>query len=105
MQHHHRFTIALTFAAALALSSCSSSSNSSNSDSTTTSVASEKIVNTWAGPPADTTKLPVGTSKVSLTGPSVGGLFACDAGNSRGGGAQKAGPWIDEAVGTWDLTM
>jgi len=104
MQHHHRFAIALTFAAALALSSCSSSSNSSNSDSTTTSVASETIVNTWAGPPADTTKLPVGTSKVSLTGPSVGGLFACDAGNSRGGGAQKAGPWIDEAAGTWDLT-
>lgn len=103
MQRDIRSAIALMFVAAFALSSCSSSSNSSNSDSTTTAVASDTIVNTWVGPPADTTKLPVGTSRVSLTGPSVGGLFACDAGNSRGG-AQKAGPWIDEAAGTWDLT-
>lgn len=103
MQRHHRFAIALTFIAALALSSCSSSSGSSLPDSTTTSVASDTIVNKWSGSPVDTTKLPIGTSKVSLAGPSVGSLFACDAGNSRGG-AQKAGPWIDEAAGTWDLS-
>ena len=101
--------------APLVLASCSSSSNSATSSSASDSSASvssaspstnagDSIVNTWVGPPADTTKLPIGTTKVSLTGPSVGGLFACDAGNSRGGGAHAAGPWLNETAGTWDLT-
>ncbi len=67
--------------------------------------AIEPIVNTWVGPPVDTSRLPIGTSKVSLSGPAVGGLYACDAGNPRGGGAQAAGPWLDEAAGTWDLAQ
>ena len=62
------------------------------------------VVNTWVGPSVDITKLPIGTDKVSLTGPAVGGLFACDAGFAGGGGAHAAGPWIDEAAGTWNLS-
>lgn len=62
------------------------------------------IVNTWAGPAADLTALPIGTSHVSTTGPAVGDLFACDAGNANGGGAFAVGTWIDEAAGTWDAT-
>lgn len=113
MKRQHHFAISLAVAACLALTACSSTSKASNSEasptesstfSTSASTASDAIVNTWVGPPADTTKLPIGTSKVSLTGPSVGGLFACDAGNSRGGGAFAAGPWLNEAAGTWDLS-
>lgn len=62
------------------------------------------IVNTWVGPPADTSKLPIGTSYVSLTGPAIGGLYACDGANPAGGGAHAAGPWLDEAAGTWDVS-
>ena len=109
------FALVAALIAPLVLASCSSSSNSATSspasDSSATSPSTaptsstgDSIVNTWVGPPTDTTKLPIGTSKVSLTGPSVGGLFACDAGNSRGGGAHAAGPWLNEAAGTWDLT-
>ena len=77
-------------------------SSTSTSLSVNTSIANTSIVNTWVGPPADTTQLPIGTSKVSLTAPTVGGLYACDAGNPNGGGADVAGPWIDEAAGTWN---
>jgi len=80
------------------------SSTGTDLETTSTTAASGTIVNTWVGPPADLTKLPIGTSLVSTTGPSVGGLYACGAGNSRGGGAFRAGPWIDEAAGTWDAT-
>jgi hypothetical protein len=62
------------------------------------------IVNVWVGPPADLTALPIGTDMVSTSGAAVGGLFVCDSGNPNGGGAFVAGPWIDEAAGTWDLT-
>ena len=54
--------------------------------------------------PIDVTRLPIGTNQVSLDRATVGGLFACDAGNPNGGGAHASGPWIDEAAGTWDLT-
>jgi len=77
-------------------------SSTSTSLSGNTSIVNTSIVNTWVGPPADTTQLPIGTSKVSLTAPTVGGLYACDAGNPNGGGADVAGPWIDEAAGTWN---
>jgi len=70
----------------------------------TTVADTSGIVNTWVGPPADLTKLPIGTSKVSTTQAVVGGLFSCDSGNPNGGGAFAVGPWIDEAAGTWDLT-
>ena len=110
MKRRNQFTIALAMAATLALTSCSGSANSSSSESSTTesSTASTgttgSILNTWVGPAADITKLPIGTSKVTLTGPSAGGLYSCDAGNPNGGGAVAAGPWIDEAAGTWDLS-
>jgi YHYH protein len=79
-------------------------SNDSSPSSTSIAGSSTGITNTWVGPATDTTKLPIGTSKVSLSAPAVGGLFACDAGNPRGGGAAVAGPWIDEAAGTWNLS-
>ena len=102
-------TIATTIALGLASAACSSSSGGSASptsadSSPTTAASTFGIVNTWVGKPADTTKLPIGTSKVSLSGPAVGGLYACDAGNARGDGAFAVGPWIDEAAGTWNLS-
>ena len=78
---------------------------STSTSATTLQSENDVIVNTWVGPPADTTKLPIGTSKVSLTEPTVGGLYACDAGNANGGGAHTVGPWINEADGTWDLSQ
>ena len=110
MRRRHQFPVALALLATLAFSACSSSTGSSssetsNTESTATTVATGgSIANKWIGPPADTTKLPIGTSKVSTTGASVGGLYACDAGNANGGGAHAAGPWLDEAAGTWDLS-
>lgn len=110
MKRRHQFVIAVAAVATLALTSCGGSANSSSSESSTTESSTAStgstglILNTWVGPAADTTKLPIGTSKVSLTGPSVGGLYACDAGNPNGGGAHAAGPWLDETAGTWDLS-
>ncbi|MBU6330236.1 MAG: YHYH protein [Acidobacteria bacterium] len=110
MHHRRSITTALLAMAMLAVTSCSGSSgssgsaSSSSSSSSTSAASGGAIVNVWVGPPADTTKLPIGTSKVSLTEPSVGGLHACDAGNARGGGAFAAGPWLDEAADTWDLS-
>lgn len=72
--------------------------------STSSTVASEGIVNVWSGSPVDLTKLPLGNSLVSTTGAAVGGLFSCSEGRPNGAGAQVAGPWIDEAAGTWDAT-
>ena len=66
------------------------------------SATGDPITNQWVGPPADLTQLPIGTSHVSLTGPAVGGLFACDGGNPNGGGAFRAGPWLDKVAGTWN---
>lgn len=73
-------------------------------ETTTTVTADGTIVNTWVGPAADLTALPIGTELVSTAGASVGGLYVCDGGNPNGGGAFAVGPWIDEAAGTWDLT-
>lgn len=76
-------------------------------DSTTTTAAAmadDSITNTWSAGPVDTTKLPIGTSHVSTDSASKGGLWACQGANPRGGGAQVAGPWLDEAAGTWDLS-
>lgn len=78
--------------------------STTDSSESPTSVASNGIVNTWAGPPVDLTRLPIGTPFVSTKAPAVGGLFACSAGNPNGGGAFRSGPWIDEAAGTWDAT-
>ena len=94
---------------AAVLASCGSSSSTETSTTTDASTStsldeSESTVNTWVGPPADVTQLPIGTSKVSTTTAAVGGLWACDSGNPNGGGAHAVGPWINETDGTWDLT-
>jgi hypothetical protein len=79
-------------------------STSAPTGDTATTVAGGAITNTWVGPPADRTKLPIGTTHVSTTQRGAGTLFVCDAGNPNGGGAFAVGPWIDEAAGTWDAT-
>lgn len=108
--HRQVLTIAVVTFTLLTVAGCSSSSKSSGSPTTeagpttTAANASEAIVNTWVGTPVDTTKLPIGTAKVSLTGPAIGGLYSCSSANPRGGGAFAVGPWINEAAGTWDLS-
>lgn len=103
-------SIALTVLA-ISVASCSASGGSQQSstsiaDSTTTSTAAPTLItNKWVGPSVDITKLPIGTSKVLTTSFGVGVLFACDAGNSGGGGAHAAGPWLNEADGTWDKSQ
>ena len=62
------------------------------------------VVNTWKPSTIDPTKLPIGDSRVSISGPSVGGLWACRAGNANAAGASAEGPWLDVANGTWDST-
>jgi hypothetical protein len=74
------------------------------SAATTTATDAHTIVNTWVGPPADVTALPIGTSHVSTSAAAVGALFACSAGNPSGGGAFAVGPWVDQAADTWDMT-
>lgn len=96
--------VAVAAVAVLATSCGSSATPSQEASSGTGSPSSAVVVNTWAGPPADVTHLPIGNDLVSLTDAVKGGLFACDAGNPNGGGAHATGPWIDEASQTWDLT-
>jgi len=102
--------------ACLALAACSNSSAADVADPSTvvsttpattaaSTAADGTIVNTWVGPAADLTALPIGTDHVSTTAAAVGGLYVCDGGNPNGGGAFTAGPWLDEAAGTWDLTQ
>ena len=105
---------ALAVVVAGALVGCGSSTSSVGTDvtpepttvpvSSTTPTAYGSIVNTWVGPPVALAELPLGTSHVSTSGPAVGGLYVCDAGRANGAGAFRAGPWIDEAAGTWDST-
>ncbi len=102
-----RITTVVVMLAVLGAAGCSSSSGSaagSGASSTTAPGVLDEIVNTWVGPPVDITRLPIGTSKVSLTDDSVGGLHACDAGFPNGGGAHAPGPWLDTAAGTWNLS-
>lgn len=112
----HRVPIAVTCLAALVLlAGCGGGDASSSSDrkrtpSTTGTTAAagattgSGIVNVWKGPAVDRARLPIGTTRVTQAGPTVGGLYVCSAGNPNGGGARVAGPWIDEAAGTWDAT-
>lgn len=84
----------------------SSSTPSATTDSTVAASGnSEAIVNTWVGSPLDITKLPIGTSQVSLSSAKVGGLFSCSGGNPNGGGSGRLGPWINEANSTWNMSL
>lgn len=69
-----------------------------------TSTGAATIVNTWTGASVDPSALPIGDDFVSTDGPSIGGLWACRAGNPTAGGASADGPWLDVAAGTWDST-
>jgi hypothetical protein len=51
---------------------------------------------------ADLHKLPLGDGKISQ-GPKAGWIWACHV-DPNGGGAQRAGPWIDQQDRTFDLT-
>jgi hypothetical protein len=51
----------------------------------------------------DRTKLPLGDGKVS-SAPKRGWAYSCQRADPQGGGAQQAGPWIDEDAKTWDST-
>lgn len=110
---NYRLVMATGLAGLLLATGCSGSTDAAStsttdrttptsSSTTTTSGPGGTVTNTWVGPPADLTKLPIGTSHVSTTAAAVGGLYACDAGSPNGGGAFRAGPWIDEATGTWN---
>jgi hypothetical protein len=84
-----------------------SSSQASTTENTAASVApngASDIVNVWTGAIIDPTKLPIGDDSVSTSGPSIGGLWACRAGNPNAPGASSSGPWLNLADGTWDLT-
>jgi YHYH protein len=70
----------------------------------TSTATSGTIVNTWTGAKVDPTKLPIGDSSVSTSGPGVGKLYACRAGNPNAPGASADGPWINGAAKTWDST-
>lgn len=101
-------TIATLAIAVVALASCSSGASSTDAGSTAdpattpTTTATGSLTNRWVGPPADISRLPIGTTNVSLTGASAGGLWSCSGPNPRGGGAQAPGPWLDQTAGTWD---
>jgi hypothetical protein len=69
----------------------------------TTAVTGE-VVNVWSGATVDPTALPLGDGFVSTDGAAAGTIYSCTSGNPNGGGAHTAGPWIDEANGTWDST-
>jgi hypothetical protein len=70
----------------------------------TTATANSDVVNVWSGATVDPTALPLGDGFVSTEGAAAGTIYSCTSGNPNGGGAHTAGPWIDEANGTWDST-
>jgi hypothetical protein len=70
----------------------------------TTATVNSDVVNVWSGATVDPTALPLGDGFVSTEGAAAGTIYSCTSGNPNGGGAHTAGPWIDEANGTWDST-
>ena len=52
-------------------------------------------------PGVDLTALPLGDSRVTLTGPKAGWTWACSGGNPDAPGAIHEGPWI--GTSTWDV--
>jgi hypothetical protein len=88
-------------AAAFALVACgdddgSTEATTSSSTSTTEAEATSR---------ADLTALPLGDQNAARE-PTKGSLYACNTNfDPNAPGAQAAGPWIDEAAGTWDATQ
>lgn len=75
-----------------------------STEAPTTPAANSDVVNVWSGATVDPTALPLGDGFVSTEGAAAGTIYSCTSGNPNGGGAHAAGPWIDEANGTWDST-
>ncbi len=55
---------------------CDSTHSDATSSSLTSTLTKHAVVNHWSAGPAGRAKLPIGTASVSITGPSVDGLFA-----------------------------
>lgn len=103
---------ALLFVVGCAASDTSDTPDSGASPTTTTAATGSptspaavgSIVNEWTGAVLDPKKLPIGDASVSTSGPDVGKLWACRAGNPNAGGAHADGPWLNTGAGTWDST-
>lgn len=53
--------------------------------------------------PVDPEKLPVGENRYTSTGPKAGYVYSCQAQfGADAGGAQVAGPWINQSTKTWN---
>jgi hypothetical protein len=91
-------------AATTSATSTPATSPAATSGSATPTTIGE-VTNVWSGATVDPTKLPIGDEFVSTSAASVGGLWACNAGDPNAGGASADGPWIDAAAGTWDMTL
>ncbi|CAB4540672.1 MAG: YHYH protein [Actinobacteria bacterium] len=73
-------------------------------ETTVPAAAGDGVENVWSGATVDLTALPLGDGSISTTGAGVGALHVCTSGRPGGLGAHTAGPWIDQANGTWDST-
>ncbi|APW43088.1 YHYH protein [Rhodoferax saidenbachensis] len=60
------------------------------------------VIASGSGHSHDLTALPLGDGKLSQS-PKVGWIWACHT-DPQAGGAQRAGPWINTAKGTYDAT-
>ena len=58
-------------------------------------------ITVFPDPGTDVTALPLGDTRVTLTGAKVGWTWACTAGNPNAPGAIHDGPWIE--ADTWNL--
>jgi YHYH protein len=66
-----------------------------------------RVVNVWSGAVIDITKLPLGDKFINRTAAARGALYACPTmpgPRPPPVGANAAGPWLDLANGTWDLS-
>ncbi len=79
-------------------------SATSTTSTTTDSAESSDIVNVWQSSSIDATALPIGDGNLSTTEARVGSVYSCAPANPAAPGAHAAGPWLDEAAGTWDST-
>ena len=86
------------------LNSQSSTKNQSTSSNITTgSTELSKIEIPDSINPIDAENLPLGINKYTATAPKSGYIYSCQANfSSDAGGAEVAGPWINEAKETWN---
>lgn len=96
-------TVAALTAACAASSGCGHDGPSGTPPSPPAATATPNV---WKSEPVDPRRLPLGDRFVTRTAPGVGALFMCRIPERPRppAGASLAGPWIDAAGGTWDLT-